>query len=128
MVVPWPLDLTLALHSLTTMAFLNWSWSSLSLSSCFDGLSALPGLLQGDLESIMHSLAFHKSPDLSGANVFVGSVVDQFRPKNGLVQEFLNLRTIWVSPRVFDANAFGSFFPQFLALSVDLVVQGVKGF
>ena len=92
-----------------------------------DDLSALLGLLQGDLESIMHSLAFHKSPDLSGANVFVGSVVDQFRPKNGLVQEFLNLRTVWVSPCVFDANAFGSFFPQLLALSVDLVVQGVNG-
>ena len=47
-----------------------------------DGLSALLGLLQGDLEGIMHSLAFHESPDLSGPNVFVGSVVDQFRPKN----------------------------------------------
>ena len=50
-----------------------------------DGLSALLGLLQGDLECIMHSLAFHKSPDLSGTNVLVGSVVDQFRSKNGLV-------------------------------------------
>ena len=79
-----------------------------------DGLSALLGLLQGDLEGIMHFLAFHKSPDLSSANVFVGSVVDQFGPKNGLVQEFLDLRTVWMSPGVFDANAFCSFFPSSL--------------